>query len=79
MLIYISFAMGFGNIPFILLGEVLPPESYSLGSSLVFISQNTFRQELSGANPFFLLLLQPLFQMLFLVHRLVDRDELITS
>jgi hypothetical protein len=43
MLIYIAFAMGFGNIPFILLGELLPQESCSLGNSVAFILQNSFR------------------------------------
>ena len=46
MLIYFDFAMGFGNIPFILLGEILPQESCSLGNTLVFISTNTFRLEI---------------------------------
>ena len=43
MLIYIDYAMGFGNIPFILLGEILPHESCSLGNTLVYISTNAFR------------------------------------
>ena len=43
MLIYVAFAMGYGNIPFILMGEILPQESCNLGTSIIFISQNGFR------------------------------------